>query len=608
MVLCLAWAGLVSLVLLLDTPSWLAEQLARQELATVDLRFNWRGAQPPAPEIVILAIDQKSLAADACFERELLANPELAKLAAWPYPRSVYATALDRLFTAGARAVAIDLLFLAPREDDESFRAALARHGEHTVLACNFTDDGHQLMLPLCVAPTNLPTAAVAGFDNYWPDADHCVRSMLQCTTLSQVAGVAPSVQESAIGSFAWLAASKMGVQHADRTAELIHFAGPATTFPMHPFYEIFDPQAWAHNLKNGEYLRDKLVLIGPASNFQHDQHLTPFGPMDGVEIHANAIATWLQDNAPRVAPSWLGWLLIGVLALLTAMLLNTSAHPLLKITYLCLLAGAYFAGTATIFIRAGVVWPVTAQLWTVAGGAVLGIVLQVTVERVERMRVRRALDRYVSHQVAEEILRHGSEYAQSLGGQRRAVTVLFSDIRGFTSMSEQADPLVLVQQLNEYLSAMVEVVMAHNGTLDKFIGDAIMAVYGAPLSDGPVQDAWRAVQTALDMRAKLTELQQKWAAEGRPVLRIGIGLNHGEVIVGNIGSPRRMEYTVIGDTVNVASRVEGLTKALGCDILITETVHALVADRVVDRELIETSVKGRAQKLTVFALDALRT
>jgi adenylate cyclase len=354
--------------------------------------------------------------------------------------------------------------------------------------------------------------------------------------------------------------------------------------------------------------VRDAFVLIGPAGNFQHDQHPTPFGPMDGVEIHANAIATLMRGDAPREAPAAVGIVSIFVLALATARLLSVAVHPLGKLGLLVAIGAAYFAVAQTAFAWRGVVLLVAAPLWTVAGGGVLGVAMQVVAERLERLRVRRTLDRYVSKQVAEEILRHGEEYAASLGGERRNVTILFSDIRGFTTISEQSSPVELVAQLNEYLTVMVDVVMKYDGTLDKFVGDAIMTVYGAPLSRGAAEDAWRAVQTAAEMRTRLAELQQRWRAAGKPELRIGIGLNHGEVVVGNIGSPQRMEYTVIGDPVNVASRVEGLNKEFGTDILLTESVYELVKDRVEVKRLEATAVKGREQKVNVYALEWLKT
>jgi adenylate cyclase len=302
----------------------------------------------------------------------------------------------------------------------------------------------------------------------------------------------------------------------------------------------------------------------------------------------------------------WLGQVCLIALALATAIIVQAAGNPLAKLGWLMLLMAVYFSLTYVSF-RGGAVWPVAGPLWVVAGGGVLGLATQVVAEQLEKRRLRLTLERYVSKPVADEILQRSEQYEASLSGQRKPVTILFSDIRGFTSSSEQADAAQLVAQLNEYLTAMVAVVMKNEGTLDKFIGDAIMAVYGAPIGRSPADDAWRAVQTAFEMRLRLAELQRRWEAAGKPVWRIGIGLNHGDVIVGDIGSPQRTEYTVIGDPVNVASRVEGLNKDFGTDILLTESVVDLVRDRVEVKQLGSLPVKGRTQQVAVYALVALR-
>ena len=292
--------------------------------------------------------------------------------------------------------------------------------------------------------------------------------------------------------------------------------------------------------------------------------------------------------------PMWVTPLILLFVAGLTAFLLSGNSHPLLKFGFLLLTMTVFLAAAWWSFVLYRLLLPVVAPLWVLAGGGVLGIVMQVVRERLDKNRVRQTLEKYVSAPVATEILRRNDEYEHSLGGERRHVTILTSDVRGFTTLSETSDPFELVQQLNEYFTAMVEVVMRHEGTLDKYIGDAILAVYGAPLSAGPVVDALRAARTAVEMRDELAKLQEGWKAQGRPPIKIGIGLNSGYAIVGNIGSPRRMEYTVIGDVVNVACRVEALTKEFGTDILITESVYELIRDYA-EVELLEPRrLRGR--------------
>lgn len=595
-VLCVGWAVVVAVAHALRFGP-----LHRQELGTVDARFRLRGARPPDPGIVVIGIDQRSLTADRFTPEELAANPALARLKAFPYPRTVYADLIEKLVGAGARVVAIDLLFLSPRDGDDRLRAVVARHADRVVLAANFTDDGRQLLMPAVVAPEAVPLEQLAGYVNFWPDVDGVVRRARYRTTAAEQAGVPPRAGEPVLESFA---ARATGRSAADG---LIDFAGPAGTYPSVPLAEVFYPKTWERNLGNGAVFRDKIVLVGPTGNFQQDQHPTPFGPKDGVEIHAETVATLRQGYAPSGMPLWFDVVVVAVLAVGVAMLLNAAGHPMGKLVLLVALALGYGAVAQAAFQWANQVWPVAAPWWMIAGSGIGGLTLQFVAERWERLRIRRTLDRYVSREVAEEILRHSDEYQQTLGGQRRAVTILFSDVRDFTSVSEQSDPVELVRQLNEYLTAMVDVVMRHGGTLDKFIGDAIMAVWGAPTSRGAEEDAWRAVQTAFEMRQRLAELHQRWEAEGRPKLRIGIGLNHGEVVVGNVGSPQRMEYTVIGDPVNVASRVEGLNKQYGTDILLTDAVHALVRERVEVELAGTTPVKGRAQPVNVYKLLRLR-
>ncbi len=587
--LCLGWA-----VVLLVAEYVSFAPLVRQELALVDWRFRLRGAQAAPDDIVVVAIDERSL--NKFTAEEMAADPELAWLQSFPFPRALYARLIDRLCEAGARTVALDLLFTTPRAGDEVLQAAITRHAPRVVLAANFTDDGRQVMTPVFDAPGRV------GFVNFWPDADGTVRRAVHETTLAAQAGLPAGEDEPRWRSFGSLAAGVRG------PPGLIQFVGGAGSFRSYPLYELLYAKTWERNLERGAVFRDKIVLVGPMGNFQHDQHPTPFGVMNGVEIHANAIATLLHSGALAEAPRWLGQVCLVALALATAIVVQATGNPLAKLGWLVGLMGAYGALTFVSFRLSLTVWPVAGPWWAVAGGGVLGLATQIVAEQLEKRRLRLTLERYVSKPVADEILARSEQYTASLGGQRKAVTILFSDIRGFTTASEQADPAQLVAQLNEYLTAMVEVVMRHEGTLDKFIGDAIMAVFGAPIGRGAAEDAWRAVQTAHEMRMRLAELQQQWQAAGRPVWRIGVGLNHGEVIVGDIGSPQRTEYTVIGDPVNVAARVEGLNKEFGTDILLTEAVYELVKERVEVKLAGTTTVKGRAQPVAVYALVEIKS
>ena len=220
-----------------------------------------------------------------------------------------------------------------------------------------------------------------------------------------------------------------------------------------------------------------------------------------------------------------------------------------------------------------------------------------------ERDRLRETFGRYVTRQVADHLMKIGN---MSLGGELVPVTVLFSDIRGFTSISETMEPRALLDFLNEYFSGMVESVMLHNGVVDKFIGDAIMAVFGAPVPQP--DDPLHAVKAALEMRARLLKINERFKERGLPEIRTGIGLHSGQVVAGNMGHAERMEYTVIGDAVNLASRLEGMTKELQCDVVMSEDLFRQVESHVTAEPLRKIKVKGRDQEVMVYRLIGLKT
>jgi adenylate cyclase len=249
-------------------------------------------------------------------------------------------------------------------------------------------------------------------------------------------------------------------------------------------------------------------------------------------------------------------------------------------------------------------VLPMPQPLFCLIVPGAFGIVFQYALEQFERLRYRNVLGRYVSENVAKAVLEDKRSFEESLRGQKKPVTILFSDIRGFTSMTETADADKLVAQLNEYFLEMVGTVLKEGGTLQKFIGDAIMAAWGDTHSESLETDAQRAVSAALQMRGALAKLNERWKNEkDRPKLAIGIGVNHGEVIVGNIGHPQRMEFTVLGDGVNLAARLESSTKQFHADILIGEQTEKLTREKFIFRSVGAIAFKGKTKPIEVFFL-----
>lgn len=231
-------------------------------------------------------------------------------------------------------------------------------------------------------------------------------------------------------------------------------------------------------------------------------------------------------------------------------------------------------------------------------GGVRGGLVVLEDISQEKRMKT--TMYRYLTPHVAEQVMALGEDAL--MVGERKEVTILFSDIRGYTTLTENLGAAEVVSLLNQYFETMVEAVFNHEGTLDKFIGDALMAVFGAPLTLME-NHAWKAVQSALDMRERLAEFNQRRIIQAQPEIHIGIGISSGEVVSGNIGSQKRMDYTVIGDGVNLSSRLEGVTKEYGCDIILSEFTYQLCSHRIWVRELDRIRVKGKHQAVNIYEL-----
>jgi adenylate cyclase len=296
-----------------------------------------------------------------------------------------------------------------------------------------------------------------------------------------------------------------------------------------------------------------------------------------------------------------MGLALVGAAGLIAWLLIAFLRRPLLCLGALVVITGAYLGAARFFYDKTGLLLLTVPVLSALILSGLFSLGFEYALERIEKLRTRRTLERYVSKNLVKEVLENPDSYYSTLRGVRVPVSILFSDLIGFTTLAEKADPEALVAHLNEYLSRMTSVVFSNGGTLDKFIGDAIMAVWGNVRSFGVTQDAKSCARAALGMRRELQQLNAKWRDEGRMGLGMGIGINQGEVIVGNIGSQERMDPTVIGDSVNLASRLEGLTRIYGVDILIGATVAELVRDEFHLRSVARVQVKGKSKPVDVF-------
>lgn len=578
---------------------------------------------PPNPDLVFLAIDSNSVGLEEKADLELYdfksADSEEAhalKLMSqrWPWSREVYGLVLERLVRAGAKVVIFDLTFPTATEDDAPFRIALDRYKDRAVIGSNFVSAAphgfsttRHTLPPETLVPRTVPMDNRVAFTNFWPDEDDVVRSARFRATDEGVHGSAPLQDSEIFLSLAARGLTKAGCANSvppglnDRP---FRFTAPSREgFLPHSIFEIFIPDYWHHNYESGEFFRGKIVLVGGEGNWQHDEHETPFGSMPGPEIHLNAINAALHGEFIREISPRLAAVLVALAGAIAIALTLSVRSPWYRLVGLAMMDGAAAWIALSLFNHASIYVPLVAPMMELNLTVLLGLISDLAWERVDKNRVRRTLERYVSKNVVRELLDEPKAYAQSLGGVVRPVSILFSDIRGYSTVSARTDPQALVRQLNEYLTAMVECVFRFGGTLDKFIGDAVMAVWGNTRSEGVRNDAANAVRAALAMRAELERLNAAWAKLGLPQLQIGIAINHGEVVVGNIGSPQRMEFTVIGDAVNVTWKLQELTKHLGAGLIVGKNINALVIEEFELRPLGEVTIGSLPQPLEVFEL-----
>lgn len=563
------------------------------------------------PRLVYLALDDATMnAGNTLFSDDLAGSPALQKMAGgWPWPHDVHAMIIDKLMKAGAKVVALDILFPYPRDGDDALKAVLDKYPGRVVIGSNFSDEGGAGSQRTYTGPS---AALIAdgegdkrvGFVNMWPDADGIVRTVKYRMTQGQ------AFQTAENGKVYYSLAARVlqdcglgdSVPSRERGFNFAPAEGPDGFQPL-SLYMIFLPKAWETNFKNGAVFKDKIVVIGPYGNTMKDQLPTPFGLMDGPELHLNAINDGLHGSFMSIPSEMEINILIVAMGfgafVLGAMLDRpvTLAVTLLGATaayFGCASVGAFFLHRTVQFL---------APALTFDSSSVLGLYLKWLLERREKSRMRRMFERFVSKNVVKEVVENRESYLHQLGGVRKDVAIIMTDLRGFTTLTEESDSTQLVAQLNEYFTDMVKCIFARNGTVDKFVGDAILAVWGNVHSDGPVSDATLAVETALSMLKGLDELNVDWQKRGWPVLKMGVGINFGDVIFGAIGSEEKAEPTVIGDAVNSASRLEGLTKEYGLDLLIGETVAELVRDKFHLQLVDFVRVKGKSRAIRVYSV-----
>jgi len=532
----------------------------------------------------------------------------------YPWSREVYAAAIDRLVAGGVRTVVVDLIFSAPHdsfpEGDAVLRECLERHKGRVVLGASLAGRragggvSDAVFFPHAgLIEHDWPVDDRIGLVTYVPDADAVIRQTQFRHALH------PGLPERTIHSLAaaTLRLQGLGDRVPDGTdAHFVRF-GDLTEYEPVSLHEIFVPALWEQNYGEGRAFAGKTVFLGPVAQQLQDFHTTPLGVTAGVRIHAHVYAAAKAGQSLRPLPGGSGVALIVAASILAWALVGYGRRPMLVAPALL---GGMVLGLIVqmlLFNHAALVAHTSTPLLAFALIGFGGFSYDFLLERRQKLALKRSVMRFHSPDVAEQIVEHPEFYYAIREGANRTIVILFSDIRGYTSLSEVLTARQMVTQLNEYFERMVAIVFQRQGAVDKFIGDAMMAVWGRfrddPREADLVEDACRAVDAALAMRAALAELNADWRARGITELAIGIGLHQGEAVVGEIGSHERAELTAIGDCVNLGSRLEGATKEYGLDLLVSEAVKDRVAARFQCRTVDLLRVKGKRQPVEVFAV-----
>jgi adenylate cyclase len=373
----------------------------------------------------------------------------------------------------------------------------------------------------------------------------------------------------------------------------LINWAGNFQTFRYISFYDVLEQRI------PKEYFKDKIVLVGTSLPGLFDLRSAPFNPaFPGVEIHANILYTLLTGNyVQKSSPlqSFLTYVVAGIIVGIIIIFLS----PLWSIIVVLIFS------VINIFIAYTLQWegnfwmPVINPMITMLVTFSLIYIYKFNTEEKGKRFIKKTFSHFVTHSVVEELLANPEKI--KLGGERKNCTVMFSDVIGFTSISEQLTPEALVKLLNDYLTEMTNIVFNYDGMLDKYEGDAIMAVFGAPLEHG--NHAIQACAAALMMQTQLVKLRELWGKQNRPKLEARCGLNSGDMVVGNMGSETRFDYTVMGDAVNLGARLEAANKEYGTSIMIGVNTHTEAGDQIITRELDVLRVMGKNEPVKVYEL-----
>ncbi|MCB5230774.1 MAG: adenylate/guanylate cyclase domain-containing protein [Candidatus Cloacimonas sp.] len=585
-----------------------------------DTLFMIRGPKSISNEIVIVTIDD-----------DTFSSLDMR----WPFPREIYAKMIKNLYRAGARQVVFDIEFTESSylEDDQALVNAAKEFGNVVFAGKLIRESRTNADLVQLIKP--IPLIREAGFDwgfvNINPDKDGFIRKY----SLSEDYGKEKYhpigiISLANLQNYLIEQEQKIRIEkdyiHLPQNRRIprylknhsfIQYYGEPQTFKYYSLSSVIDDSDFIlpgietedfqinefYDLLDNEVFKDKIVLVGASVAELHDTFNTPFSTkslMPGVEIHANFMEMVLQNDFLKPISIPLMLTIILLLAFICYWLFS-NLKPVFSLILAILLVISHLALSYFLFAHKNIVITVLQIPFILILSYLTGLIYHYIKANREKKQIKKTFMHYMAPDLVHEVLKNPKML--KFGGTQQEVTVLFSDIRGFTTYSEKHTPQETVAILKEYLTAMVDVIIENRGILDKFVGDEIMALFGTPVKLD--NSALSACKTALDMRHALTNLQIKWQEEGRDVFEIGIGINTGPAVVGNLGSEQIFDYTAIGDTINLGARLEAINKDYDTKhkIIISEFTLAKVEGLVETKFLDEVKVKGKNEAVKIYEL-----
>lgn len=576
------------LVVLMTVALTAAEAFEEAELRAVDARFVIRGTQPPPPDVVVIAVDEGTLAAVG--ER-------------WPFSLDLYADAVNQLAAAGAAVIVLDVPFGPGADAPGLDRFLAAIDAASAVVLATAQDDAEGVPVVLGGAAALAVPGVRAADARFDPDDDGVVRRIDHTNGAAgdgdiDSDGSAPMMSVTAatiaVVGAEQLTGATFPITFAGDDGATIDHPGPTGTIDQISLAAVLDGSVSLTSIVG------RIAVLGPTAAALQDLHPTPLAERtSGAEIHAAAIATVLAD-LPLSTPS-APFGLLAVLLVCGAPLLASRLRAANGLILVVALTFTYLV-VAQVAFQLGVLLPVVPPLFGLVGTVLAAVAVDYAYEARARRRVREVFGRYVPATVVRDIVESDGD-GDLLRATTRDVTVMFSDLRGFTTFSETRDPAIVMGALNRYLGAMTDVVLDEGGQVVGYLGDGLIAVFGAP---DPVSDH---ADRALAAATRMLELVDDGGAKllgtnDGTFLRTGIGLNSGPVTAGNLGTVRRLAYTIIGDTVNTASRIEGLTKESPYDLLLADATREALT--VPPADLVEHAtlpVRGRTASIRLWSL-----